>query len=59
MMPGVVCLPHGCGHDRAGVRLASARRSGATVNDITDPRWSTLSGNAAFNGVPVQVSAVG
>ena len=26
MMPGVVCLPHGYGHDRAGMRLARARR---------------------------------
>lgn len=53
--PGVVSLPHGWGHDRDGVRLGVARdHAGASVNDVTSERFlDTLSGNAAFNGVPV------
>lgn len=59
VMPGVVCLPHGWGHDRDGVRLRVARaHGGASHNDITDDaRLDALSGNAAFCGTPVQVGA--
>ena len=55
--PGVVCLPHGWGHDRDGVRLSVARaHAGASANDVTSHRHlDTLSGNAAFNGLPVTV----
>ncbi|HXD58613.1 MAG TPA: molybdopterin-dependent oxidoreductase [Thermoleophilaceae bacterium] len=58
--PGVVSIPHGFGHVRQGVgwRLA-ADRAGASVNDITDPSVvDSLTGNAAFNAVPVKVEAV-
>jgi anaerobic selenocysteine-containing dehydrogenase len=53
--PGVVSLPHGWGHDREGTRLAVARQhAGVSVNDITsEHHLDTLSGNAAFNGLPV------
>ncbi|MFK8332417.1 molybdopterin oxidoreductase family protein [Pseudomonas sp. BJa5] len=59
MMPGVVSLPHGFGHGRAGVRMDIARNQpGASANDLTDERWrDAVSGNAALNGVPVQVVA--
>lgn len=59
MMPGVVSLPHGWGHDRAGVRLAIARaQPGVSANDLTDERrLDALSGNAALNGIPVEVEA--
>ncbi|MDO5504219.1 MAG: molybdopterin oxidoreductase family protein [Actinomycetia bacterium] len=59
MMPGVVSLPHGYGHDRDGVRLAYARSvPGVSINDLTDPdQVEPLSGNAVLNGVPVRVSA--
>jgi len=59
MMPGVVSLPHGWGHGRPGVQLAIARaQPGASANDLTDERQlDALSGNAALNGVPVQVEA--
>ena len=58
MMPGVVSLPHGWGHDRAGVRLQVAQaHAGASNNDLTDPELLDISGNAALNGVPVQVEA--
>ena len=55
--PGVVSLPHGWGHDREGIRLGVAREhAGASVNDVTSERHlDTLSGNAAFNGLPVTV----
>jgi anaerobic selenocysteine-containing dehydrogenase len=58
MRPGVVSLPHGWGHDREGTRLAVAgARPGASVNDLTDDAFlDVLSGNAAFNGVPVEVA---
>jgi anaerobic selenocysteine-containing dehydrogenase len=57
VMPGVVSLPHGFGHARPGVgqRLA-ASKPGASFNDLTDPdRLDELTGNAALNGVPVDV----
>jgi anaerobic selenocysteine-containing dehydrogenase len=58
IMPGVVSLPHGWGHGRTGVRLGiAAQHAGVSVNDLTDDRFSDpVSGNAALNGVPVQVS---
>ncbi|NNA65156.1 molybdopterin oxidoreductase family protein [Pseudomonas gessardii] len=59
MMPGVVSLPHGWGHDRPGVHMSIASaQPGASANDLTDERQlDELSGNAALNGVPVQVAA--
>ena len=59
MMPGVVSLPHGWGHARAGVRMEIAQNQpGVSANDLTDERQlDVLSGNAALNGVPVQVAA--
>ncbi|MDX1368619.1 molybdopterin oxidoreductase family protein [Pseudomonas sp.] len=59
MMPGVVSLPHGWGHARPGVQLTIASaQPGASANDLTDERQlDALSGNAALNGVPVQVEA--
>ncbi|MDP2775316.1 MAG: molybdopterin-dependent oxidoreductase [Nocardioides sp.] len=57
MMPGVVSLPHGYGHQVAGTRLAHAQGvAGVSINDLTDPELLDVSGNAAFNGVPVTVS---
>ena len=59
MMPGVVCLPHGWGHQRTGVkmRVASAH-GGVSVNDLTDDaRVDAASGNAAFSGTMVHVEA--
>ena len=59
MMPGVVSLPHGWGHGRPGVHMSIASaQPGASANDLTDERQlDELSGNAALNGVPVQVAA--
>ena len=59
MMPGVVSLPHGWGHARPGVQMEIAgNQPGVSANDLTDERQlDRLSGNAALNGVPVQVAA--
>lgn len=59
VMPGVVSLPHGFGHNRDGVRMTIAQRhAGVSCNDLTDEQFlDGLSGNAAVNGVPVNVSS--
>lgn len=58
--PGVVWLPHGFGHSRAGVSWRrAAEHAGASLNDITDATvLDGLTGNAAFNAVPVRVEAI-
>jgi anaerobic selenocysteine-containing dehydrogenase len=57
VMAGVVSIPHGWGHDRPGARLATAiEHAGVSLNDLTDDlAVDSLSGNAAFSGVPVWV----
>jgi anaerobic selenocysteine-containing dehydrogenase len=57
VMPGVVSLPHGYGHKRAGIRLrVAAEHAGVSINDLTDERaLDAVSGNAAFSGTPVRV----
>ncbi len=57
MMPGVVSLPHGWGHDVEGVRLGVARaHAGVNSNVLTDPAvLDAPSGNAVLNGIPVRV----
>jgi anaerobic selenocysteine-containing dehydrogenase len=59
MMPGVVSLPHGFGHHRAGTRLGLAHaHAGVSYNDLSDAREvDAVSGNAALNGTPVEVFA--
>jgi anaerobic selenocysteine-containing dehydrogenase len=60
VMPGVVSLPHGWGHDRAGARLGVAsRRPGVSINDvIDDQRIDALTGTAVLNGTPVSVDLI-
>lgn len=59
MMPGVVSLPHGWGHKKAGVKMGIAiQQDGVNCNQLTDDKLiDELCGNAALNGVPVRVSA--
>jgi len=61
MMPGVVSVPHGWGHDRQGVKLRVAStpaHAGVSVNDINDPDLvDALSGTSALTGQPVEVVA--
>ena len=57
IMPGVVSLPHGWGHDLAGVELAVA---GAHAGREQQPprrrgQVDPLSGNAVLNGIPVEL----
>ena len=60
LMPGVVSIPHGWGHGRKGVQQKIAQaHAGVSVNDLTDDTLiDQLSGNAAVNGVPVQLQAI-
>jgi anaerobic selenocysteine-containing dehydrogenase len=57
MMPGVVSLPHGFGHDAEDARLQVARRhAGVNSNLLTDEeQLDALSGNAVLNGIPVEI----
>lgn len=60
VMPGVISLPHGWGHNTKGVKLTIAStQEGANCNDLTDDSfYDVVSGNAALNGVVVRVSAI-
>ena len=55
MMPGVVSLPHGWGHDLPGTWLAlAAQRPGANLNALLDDQLrDPLSGNAVLGGVAI------
>ena len=59
MMPGVVSIPHGWGHDRLGIQLEVAQQhAGESINDVTDHlAIDALCGTAAFNGTWVVVDA--
>lgn len=58
IMPGVVSIPHGWGHNRPGIRLDVAQQHpGASLNDLTDEMaLDELTGNAAFSAIPVTLS---
>ena len=60
VMPGVVSLPHGWGHDAPGSRLGVAEaHAGVNVNLLADEALvDALSGNAVLNGIPVAVAPV-
>jgi anaerobic selenocysteine-containing dehydrogenase len=59
IMPGVVSIPHGWGHDRDGNQLVIAQQhAGASINDLTDQQnIDALCGTAAFNGTAVTIAA--
>jgi anaerobic selenocysteine-containing dehydrogenase len=58
IMPGVVSIPHGYGHNRKGTKMKIAEaHAGVSINDITEEkRIDKLTGNSAFNGVRVRIS---
>ena len=60
MMPGVVSVPHGWGHDADGVRLrVAAAHAGVNSNVAADEtRVDAPSGNAVLNGIPVELERV-
>ena len=57
IMPGVISIPHGWGHNKKGSQWQTAEQhAGVNVNDLTDEMvLDELSGNAVLNGVPVQI----
>ena len=59
LMPGVVSLPHGWGHDLPGAQLGlAAQRPGVNMNALLDDALrDPLSGNAVLSGVAVEVEA--
>ncbi len=61
LMPGVVSLPHGWGHDLPGAQLkVAAERPGANLNVLLDSAArDPLSGNAVLSGQAVELVAAG
>ena len=59
IMPGVISIPHGWGHDAPGARMAvAAGHAGVNSNLLADELLvDPLSGNAVLNGIPVEVEA--
>jgi len=57
IMPGVVSIPHGWGHDAPGVRMrVAAEHAGVNTNVLADELgMDPLSGNAILNGIPVTI----
>jgi anaerobic selenocysteine-containing dehydrogenase len=60
VMPGVVSIPHGWGHDVDGVRMSVASaHAGTNSNVLADELLiDPLSGNAVLNGIPVELAPV-
>lgn len=60
MTPGVVCLPHGFGHDKEGARLSVAAQHAGVCSNILAPGAlvDVPSGNAVVNGIPVTVAPI-
>ena len=58
VMPGVVSIPHGWGHDVDGVRLGVASaHAGVNSNVLADELLvDALSGTAVLNGIPVELA---
>jgi anaerobic selenocysteine-containing dehydrogenase len=58
MMPGVVSLPHGWGHNMPGTQLGLAsERPGVNLNVLLDEQLrDPLSGNAVLSGIAVEMA---
>jgi anaerobic selenocysteine-containing dehydrogenase len=58
IMPGVVSLPHGFGHDLTGINLSVAKaRPGANLNALLDEdNRDPLSGTSILSGIAVAVA---
>jgi anaerobic selenocysteine-containing dehydrogenase len=59
VMPGVVCLPHGWGHGRAGTRLDTANAHPGVNSNLLNPAAliDVPSNTQVVNGVPCTVRA--
>ncbi|MDE2483217.1 MAG: hypothetical protein KGN02_13650, partial [bacterium] len=54
---GVVSLPHGFGHTKAGTRAHEASAyPGVSFNDLTGDATDAATGNAALNGIAVTIA---
>jgi anaerobic selenocysteine-containing dehydrogenase len=60
IMPGVVSLPHGWGHDVEGtVQQVASAHPGTNSNILADELLiDEVSGNAVLNGIPVELAPV-
>jgi anaerobic selenocysteine-containing dehydrogenase len=60
IMPGVVSLPHGWGHDVQGtVQQVAQEHPGTNSNILADELLvDAVSGNAVLNGIPVELAPV-
>jgi anaerobic selenocysteine-containing dehydrogenase len=60
VMPGVVSIPHGWGHDADGIRMrVASAHAGSNSNVLADEELiDPLSGNAVLNGIPVELVPV-
>jgi anaerobic selenocysteine-containing dehydrogenase len=60
LMPGVVSLPHGFGHDAEGTRQRIAKEhAGVNANALTDDRaYDRATGTAVLFGTPVTIETV-
>ena len=60
IMPGVVSIPHGWGHDAPGVRMrVASEHAGVNSNVLADEtQVDPVSGNAVLNGIPVELQAI-
>ncbi|HEY0061812.1 MAG TPA: molybdopterin-dependent oxidoreductase [Telluria sp.] len=60
MMPGVVSLPHGWGHNLPGAQLGvAAQRPGVNLNALLDENLrDPLSGNAVLSGIAITMKAM-
>ncbi|MHB1834789.1 MAG: molybdopterin-dependent oxidoreductase [Solirubrobacteraceae bacterium] len=58
VMPGVVSLPHGWGHDADGARMTVAGVNAGTNSNLLadDLLFDAVCGNAALNGIPVTLA---
>ena len=61
IMPGVVSIPHGWGHDTPGLDMAVAREhAGVNSNVLTDENdLEPITGTAVLNGIPIVVEPAG
>ena len=57
IMPGVVSVPHGWGHDREGTaQTIATEHAGASINDvISDEQIDPLAGTSVLNGQTVTI----
>jgi anaerobic selenocysteine-containing dehydrogenase len=61
IMPGVVSIPHGWGHNLPGAHLTIASEHAGVNSNVLgdDEEVDPLSGNAVLNGIPVTVQKAG